>query len=285
MNMRSRILVFAAALAAVLFSAGVPLSAQEKTETIERAITMAAERPAELLFKDVDGVLILRPSTHNVLSVKVRKEALTRDAKRADRLLRDTRVEIDRRDNEVSVRIRYPRLGGIFFWISEMRRIRVVSEISVPAGAIIRAGVVDGSISGDGLRADMTLEAVDGEIRIEDFAGRLSADSIDGRITVSGEIRGLRLETTDGEIRLEAAPGSALTDDWTLRTVDGDIDARFPPGFSADLSIRTGDGKLDTTIPVEPEKRRFGGKSYSARLGQGGRLVSIRTVDGDIRIR
>lgn len=284
--MRSRtFLAFAvfAAFAAILPAAGFPIPAQDQIETIEQTYRMDPGKPANLVFKDVDGLLVLRPSADDTISVKVRKEALIKDPKKAERLLRETVVDLEQRGNEVSVRIRYPRLRGIFFWVSDMSRIKVVSEISIPAGTRVRADLVDGSISGDGVRADLRLDVTDGDIRLEGFAGHLDAGTVDGRITISGELRGLRLETIDGDVRIEAAPGSMMSDEWTVRTVDGDIDLSLPPGFSADLSVQ-GDGRLETAIPLEGSGRKRGGK-LTARIGDGGRLFSLRTGDGRIRIR
>lgn len=285
--MRKRILLASLALAIVAAflsaaAAALPLAAQEKVETVEHSYQMDPGKPAELIFRDVDGLLILRPSPDNTISVKVRKEALIKDAKKAGRLLRETVVDLEQRGNAVSVRVRYPRLRGIFFWVSDMSRIKVVSEISIPAGTRVRAELVDGSISGDGVRADLRLDVTDGDIRLEGFTGRLDAGTVDGRIAVSGELRGLRLETIDGDVRIEAAPGSMMSDEWTVRTVDGDIDLGLPPGFSADLSVQ-GNGRIETEIPLEGSGRRRA--RLTARIGGGGSLFSLRTGDGRIRIR
>jgi hypothetical protein len=283
MNMRNRILIALAALAVVLPAAAFSLPAQNQTETVEQIYRMDPGKPIDLVFRDVDGLLVLRPSADDTISVKVRKEALTKDAKKAERLLRETVVSLEQRGNEVSVRVRYPRLRGIFFWVSDMGRMKVVSEIAVPAGTRVRADLVDGSISADGIRGDLNLETVDGDIRIEGFAGRLEAGTVDGRIAVSGELGGLRLDAIDGDIRIEAAPGSAISDAWTVRTVDGDIDLALPPGFSADLTVQ-GDGRLETLIPLEGSNRTRG-KKLTARIGGGGKPFSLKTTDGRIRIR
>ena len=189
-------------LAAVLPAAGFPRPAQDQVQTMEQTYRVDPGKPIDLVFKDVDGLLILRPSADNTISVKVRKEALTKDAKKAARILRETVVDLAQKENTVSVRIRYPRLRGIFFWVSDMGRIKVVSEIAVPPGTRVRADLVDGSISGEGVRADMKLEVVDGDIRLGGFAGRLEAGAVDGQIAVSGDLRGLRLRTIDGDVKI-----------------------------------------------------------------------------------
>jgi len=281
-NMRSRTLFVFAAFAVVLAAAGYSIPAQGSIETIERTYRMDPGKPADLIFKDVDGLLILRPSADASISVKVRKEALTKDLKRAERLLRETAVDLAQRGNEVSVRIRYPRLRGIFFWVSDLARIKVVTEIAVPAGTRVQAELVDGSINGDGLRADMKLGLTDGDVRLDGFSGRLEAETVDGRIAVSGDIRGLRLRTVDGDVRVEAAPGSALSDPWSVRTIDGDIELALPPGFAADFSVQG--GRLETRIPFEGSGRTRGRK-LSAKIGGGGFPLELRTEDGRIRIR
>jgi len=268
-------------LAAVLPAAGFPRPTQDQVQTMEQTYRVDPGKPIDLVFKDVDGLLILRPSADNTISVKVRKEALTKDAKKAARILRETVVDLAQKENTVSVRIRYPRLRGIFFWVSDMGRIKVVSEIAVPPGTRVRADLVDGSISGEGVRADMRLDVVDGDIRLGGFVGRLEAGGVDGQIAVSGELRGLRLRTIDGDVKIEAAPGSNMSDDWTVRTVDGGIDLTLPPGFSADLAVQ-GNGRLETAIPLEGSGRR--GSKLTAKIGGGGKLFGLRTGDGRISI-
>ena len=181
-------------------------------------------KPTELIFRDVDGLLVLRPSSDNTISVKVRKEALTKDAKRADRLLRETASTSIRGGTRSRSGSAIPASGASSSGSATWDGSRSCPRSPFPAGTRVRADLVDGSISGDGVRADMKLDVVDGDIRLEGFAGRLDAGTVDGRITVSGELRGLRLETIDGDVRIEAAPGSIMSDDWMVRTIDGDID-------------------------------------------------------------
>jgi len=259
------------------------LSAQDNSELIEKSFRTDASRPAVLEFRDVDGQLILTPSADEFLSVRIRKEVRARDDKRAQQLLRDTKVELEQRDNTVTIRIRYPRFRGLFFWLRESARVRVVSEIKVPAGVRIKAELVDGSIRGDNLRADLDVEVVDGDVRLDGLSGTVRIDSEDGDTEISGEIIGLDLKSVDGDIRINLSPGSAMGEDWRIRTTDGDADIFFPEDFAADLEVRKGDGRLHSDWPLiekGPTK-----KTLSGRIGPGGRLLSIRTTDGRITLR
>jgi len=262
----------------------IPLLAQEKSELIEKTFRMDASRPVVLEFQDVDGNLFLSPSADNTISVRIKKDVKGRDGKRAERLLRETKVEIDERGNSLTIRITYPRFKGIFFWLSDFQRVRVTSEISVPANIRLKAHLVDGSIHGDNLQGDLDLEITDGDIRLSGLKGTVRADGVDGKMSVSGNLKGLNLKTVDGDIRVGLSPASTMAEDWEIRTVDGDVDISLPTDFSADLSLQTRDGKIETEIPLTVTKG-ISRKKLNGKLGGGGFLFSIRTGDGHISFK
>jgi len=260
------------------------LPAQDKTEIIEKSFRTDASRPAVLEFRDVDGRLILSPSDEAAISVRIRKEVKTRDAKRAARLFRDTKVELEQRGNTVTVRIRYPRFRGLFFWLRDSARVKVVSEIRVPAGAQVKAELVDGPVRGDNLEANVAVDIVDGDVRFDGLKGTVRVDSVDGDTEVSGDIKSLDLKSVDGDIRVALSPGSAMSEDWKIRTTDGDVTVYLPESFSAEMEIRKGDGRLETDWPVESRKG-LSRHTFNATIGSGGRLLSIRTVDGRVTLK
>lgn len=267
-----------------LLALQVPLLAQEKSETIEKSFRMDAARPAALEFHDVDGNLYLSPSADNTMAVRIKKEVRSRDGKRAERLLRETKVAIDQHGNTLSIRIKYPRFRGFFFWLTDNQRVKVTSEISVPANTRIKADLVDGSISGDGLQGDLDLEIVDGDIRLSQLRGTIKVNAVDGQINVSGDMKGLELQSVDGDIRVSLSPGSAMAKDWEIRTVDGDVEISLPADFSADLGVQTSDGRIETDFPLDVTKG-ITKKKLSGKLGGGGFLFSIRTTDGRVSLR
>ena len=269
-------------IAVLAFSLALP--AQDKTEVIEKSFRPDGSRPAVLEFHDVDGRLILSPSADGTLSVRILKAVKVRDAKRAERLLRDTKVEIDQRGDTVTVRIRYPRFRGFFFWLSDSARVKVTSEIAVPAGVRIKADLVDGSIRGDNLEADLDLEIVDGDIRLDGLKGSVRAGSVDGGILVAGDIKGLDLKAVDGDIRVDLSPGSVMDEGWRIRTTDGDVDIILPEGFAADMEIQKGDGRIQTEWPLTTVKR-LTRKTLSGKIGAGGQVFAVRTVDGHITLK
>jgi hypothetical protein len=294
------ILFFGCFVSALLL--GHSLAAQTKEETIDKVFRVDPGQPAEMDFRDVDGRLHLYPSAEGTITVKITKEARVRDSRRAENLLRETKVEISQSGNAVTVRVRYPRIRGIFFWLRDSGRVNVSSEIGIPARTRVKAELVDGSILGDDLEGNIALKAVDGDIRlvrprgitranavdgritIDGAFGNIQAETVDGRIEVSGTLQALDLRTIDGDVRVKVASGSAMEEDWRIRTTDGDIDLSLPAEFSAEFSLQTGDGRITTDIPLVASGAVLR-REMRGRLNSGGRLFSIRSVDGDIAIR
>jgi DUF4097 and DUF4098 domain-containing protein YvlB len=267
----------------VLFM-NIPLLGQGKSEVIEKVFQMDASRPAELEFLDVDGNLYLSPSADSSISVRIKKDVKIRDARRAERILRETKVELHHQGNFLKIRIRYPRFKGIFFWLSDTQRVKVVSEISVPVNSRVKAHLVDGSIYGEGLQADLDLNIVDGDIRLTEIKGTARIHDVDGKIHISGDLKDLHLRSVDGDIRVNLSQASVMEKDWDIRTVDGDVDVTVPADFSADVSLQTEDGRVETEVPLLTTKETFR-KKLTGKLNNGGFLFSIRTTDGRISLR
>ncbi len=278
------------------------LAAQEKSEVIEKTFPVDISKPVSLEFHDVDGNLIFSPSGDNTIRVKIKKEVRSSSARRAERLFRETTVDFSQNGNSLAIHIRYPRWRGFFFWFGNSQRVKVTSEIFLPENSSLNVDLVDGDVHGSGLKGELNLKTVDGDIRLsqiqgtiqaettdgdidfKDIGGRVQADTVDGRIGIAGDIKELRLKSTDGDIRVDCFSSSVMEKNWEIRTGDGDVELSLPGNFSADLSLQTGDGRIRTEIPVamtkEISKNRLSGK-----LNNGGLLLSIKTVDGDIFLR
>ncbi len=274
---------------------------QCQTRVEEKTITIDPTKPVSLSFQDVNGDLKIIPEEGKRVHIRTEKEALTKDKKLASRLLEETKLEIKQRENKIEAKITYPRLRAIFFPFRDYRRVRVSTEISLPPHSFISARLVDGAFRAEGEWAEIQVTTVDGSIWLEKINSRLHLRTVDGRIniiqgkgvvdagTVDGDIRVKgefelpRLETTDGDIMAELAPGTKINSPWKLTTVDGFIEIALPADISANFVLESIDGSLTCDFPFafieKAESRRISG-----RLNQGGPLITLRTVDGRIRL-
>jgi hypothetical protein len=144
--------------------------------------------------------------------------------------------------------------------------VKVDYEIRLPAGVDLEAMVVSGDIEAEGLRSDVHVNTVDGEISIT-TTGRAWANSVSGDIEIDmGDFSG---------------------GDLDFHTVSGDITLRLPADFSADVDFSSLSGDLDTDFDMEvhnAHERRWVGSRVEGTIGRGGRDLNLNTVSGDVRI-
>ena len=79
-----------------------------------------------------------------------------------------------------------------------------------------------------------------------------------------------------------------MADAWDLETRDGSVTVTLPPSFNADIDAETRDGSVRSTHPAlktdgDDEERRERRREVRTRMGEGGRVLKIRTGDGSIR--
>jgi DUF4097 and DUF4098 domain-containing protein YvlB len=131
---------------------------------------------------------------------------------------------------------------------------------------------------------------------------RLSAGSVSGDVTVTGAEGEVRGSSVSGEVRLTRLRASsvrassvsgdvlvaidAFTGDGELRfsSVSGNVTAELPATTNADVTMRSVSGSLDTEFPVTLNGR-VRRSSMEARIGEGGRELSVTTVSGNVRLR
>lgn len=142
----------------------------------------------------------------------------------------------------------------------------------------------DGDIHLTGAEGRIEVRASDGELELEDVRGEIKAITSDGNVRLRGVLTALDLETSDGDISVEALPESRAASDWILRASDGDINLALAPDFSAEVWIHTGDGDIDNRLPLTI-REKDAEHDIKGVLGSGGRLIAIKTSDGDITLK
>ena len=139
-------------------------------------------------------------------------------------------------------------------------------EIRLPSNVEIDASSVSGNVEVTGAQGDVRAGSVSGDIRLDG----LRATSIEAR-TVSGEITAA----------VESLTGSGPL---SFKSVSGDVKLDLPRNLDADLSMSSVSGQLDSefqmTLGGRTSRRRI-----EARIGRGGRELSLTTVSGDVRIK
>ena len=141
--------------------------------------------------------------------------------------------------------------------------VQVAFNVSVPDGVRLDARNTNGDVRVSGLSGDVSAATVNGDIEAES-AGSVSASSVNGSI--------------------DATMGAVPPENLSFNAVNGRIRLALPADADADLSLRTVNGGIDSDFPIEV-RGRWGPRSASGQLGQGGPAITVSTVNGGIEVR
>ena len=153
--------------------------------------------------------------------------------------------------------------GDAYRMSSRNNDVNVAFTVSVPDGVHLNARNTNGVVRVSGLSGDVSATTVNGNIEAES-AGLVSARTVNGGI--------------------DAAVGASPREDLSFRTVNGRVRLALPAEVDADLSLRTVNGGIDSDFPVDV-RGRWGPRSASGQLGQGGPDIEVSTVNGGIEVR
>lgn len=248
------------ALGALLLVGSAPGEAQERD--FEWSGALDAGRTLEV--KGVNGDVRALPARDG--------EARVRAVKRWDDSDPDAvRIEVVEHDDGVTICAVYPHrrtenrcepgdAGGMSV---EDNDVRVDFTVEVPASARFRGRTVNGEVEVDDVEADVDVGTVNGNVEI----------------TTAGVARA---RTVNGSI--DARMGRSPTGPLAFSTVNGSIDLDVPDGLGAELDARWVNGGLESELPVSLVGRLSRHRARG-RLGDGGPLLEMKTVNGSIRIR
>jgi len=139
--------------------------------------------------------------------------------------------------------------------------VQVHFTVEVPSGVELEAVTVNGDVEVEGIESAVDAVTVNGDIMIGTNGGA-SATTVNGSI--------------------EARMGE-LSDDAEFTTVNGSVRLYLPSGASADVDATTVNGSIETDFPITI-RGRWGPRSASGEIGNGGPDLEITTVNGSIEI-
>lgn len=216
--------------------------------------------------------------------------------------------------NRVRWEIEYPRRGnngGATLTLNVPRSVELLlSTVSADqdiSGVDVRrlqADTVSGNLAAVGRSGDSVLNTVSGNVtarlqtprldvntvsgRIEaggGVSGEIGAQTVSGRVGVdAGRIQRLVVETVSGGIDLSAtalAPGGRIN----VESVSASVSLRLPRTVSAQLSVNSFSGSINSDAG-KVERPRYGpGSSLDARLGSGDGDIRVRSHSGSVQVR
>jgi len=225
----------------------------------------------------------------------------------------DDNLQLDASRSRLSLGVAGSRRGG------EAR-----FEVSVPYGVRVTARAQSGDVSVRGTRGEVEVHSQSGDVTVDDVNGRLDVNSFSGDLsatninadvqinsisgsvkisdlrgnvdvgTVSGDIdlrgvtsRSVRGKTTSGDVTFDGAIDAAGR--YDLSTHSGDVRLHIPRDASAQLTVSTWNGAIDSQFPItlRPGEHGIGSatsKRFTFEIGGGAARISAETFSGDITI-
>lgn len=247
---------------AALLLAATAVRAQAPAQDANHWSWQGALAPGKTLeIRGVSGSIRAEPATGS--QVVVRAEKHGRDDDPAT-----VRIEVVPSDDGVTICAVYPgrsntcERGGGHMSVHD-NDVEVDFVAQVPAGVLFDGANVNGGVAASGLTARVELSTVNGSVTLETASGEAQGNTVNGGIHAT--VRG------SGQGRL------------VFETVNGSIDLSLAGDLSADFSGETVNGSIESDFPVTMTGR-INPRHLEGKIGNGGRVLRLRTVNGGIRV-
>jgi DUF4097 and DUF4098 domain-containing protein YvlB len=149
-------------------------------------------------------------------------------------------------------------------------------------------GTLSGDVEAHSVIGDVQIKSVSGDIRVTDFKGDFEGETVSGSIELRNAAgRYVRSHTTSGDLAYEGSIDPAGR--YELSAHSGDIRLVIPSNTSAQLSVSTWSGTLDSDFPItlRPGEHGIGSgqaKRFTFDIGGGAARIAAETFSGDITI-
>ena len=294
-------------LSACVLVAGCEVNLNTEGLSSREVKTFKVAGQPEVVLDTFDGSIELHSWDRAEVEVEIEKRAMEQS------LIDEMKVEAEQKGDRIVIKVTGPsrteyRGVTVGVHVSPTALLRVAvprnSNIEATSGdGSIRAEAIDGrlvlstsdgSVTGTRIGGDVQIRSGDGAIRLENATGKLDLETTDGNIGIDARPSVLKARTGDGSIRVQIEPDSTMLDNWELTTSDGSVVLTLPERFNGELDAETSDGTVRTSHPSleaassdregEGREARERRRVLRATMGEGGKLLRVRTGDGSIRI-
>ena len=129
-----------------------------------------------------------------------------------------------------------------------------------------------------------SIETVNGSVTVRGVEGGGELRSVNGNVEVFDSSGRFSEKTTNGNLRLELRQLMA-GGPMNLETVNGSVVLGLPPGRRARRFESSGDERrFYSELPVTSSASAPAARAFRAKLGTGGGEISVRTINGGIRL-
>jgi DUF4097 and DUF4098 domain-containing protein YvlB len=294
--MKSVLPAVAVLSAAALGGACVVVDSQGHIVRDEKRFTVSGT--PDLHLTTFDGAIEVRSGEGRDVVVEIEKRGPTQES--VERL----EILSNQQGDRIDIEVKKPTSNTVLFGIGHNTSPSAKFIVTMPKEGNVAARSGDGSIriehisgrlelrTGDGsihgtdVSGQMTINTGDGSVTLDGADGDVEVETGDGGVNIAGKLGVVRAHTGDGSVTFRAAAGSTMKDDWSITTGDGGVAVYLPSDFGAQLDAHTGDGTIRSELQLKSGgDGQVGRRTVRGSLGSGGKVLKIRTGDGDIRLK
>ncbi|MGI9201466.1 MAG: hypothetical protein ACR2QL_10425 [Woeseiaceae bacterium] len=271
----------------LLLTTGIANSATPVTEEKTWTETYAVGTSAPLLeINNIWGGVRVRTGDSNQIVVKISEVRSAPNQEMFDLSLRRITLNTAADADGVSILVgdseaRYDR-KNLWNRMDQCRDCRVdyQFDVFVPPDSVVEVStVMDGLVDVSGVTGIVSASNVNGSVSVDNIRDCESINSVNGRVNIefsAAPVRDCEIETINGHITLNIPDNASL--DVAADLFNGEIKSDFP---------------VDAlSLPATVEHIQDDGRSLyriqklsGVRIGAGGPIYSIASMNGDIRIR
>jgi len=262
-----------------IFSTGAVAERVEKSETWTETFEVGTDKPS-LDIDNIWGDVNVRPGRPGEIRVTITEQRSAPDQRRFDRSLETLPLNIESDDRHVILYV--GRQARNWRGRNNCRgcEVNYRFDAAVPPGTVLDVKTVN-----------------DGDIDITGIKGSVSADNVNGSIAVTRVQNCGELNTVNGQVDVDFL--TRPDESCNISTINGDITLRLPGDTDMDVAMDMFNGRMWTQIPVDPlalpakvehieknGRHQYRIEQYAGvRIGDGGPVFTIKSMNGDIRIQ
>lgn len=233
----------------------------------------------------------------------------------------NSKIEITGDANDLTIKVKglHESDSGWFHW-SDDNMGATTLKLMVPTGVNLDVDTVSARIDAKGLDGGkLDLHTVSGNVRIDAASPQVRIKSVSGEVKLKGTADHLSITTVSGDIHARQAVHNATAQSVSgdihlgggplqkvqMESVSGDLNLNATLAADADADLHSTSGDIELNLgshtPVTISANTFSGDIHSAfgkvhtptygpgsslntRVGNGGAMITLKTMSGDIGI-
>ena len=179
--------------------------------------------------------------------------------------LDEAKIEIDSRNDALSIRTKYPEHDRGWNWNGQDRAATVEYTLTVPRTARLdEIKLINGALDVSGVSGEVRASCINGRLEAKNLAGEARLSTVNGRL----------------DVRFDQLSGRSVE----LSSVNGSVDLTIPSDSNAEVEANTVSGGIENDFGLHTNRHSFVGHDLRGELGKGGTRITLHDVNGRVEI-